>query len=58
MRRSNHPITDWFTAWPADALQMVAETFLAQVDLDPHVRGECVIMCQHFHSSVHALSAE
>jgi len=37
---------------------MVAETFLSQVDLDSHVRHECVIMCQLFHSSVHQLSAD
>jgi len=49
---------DWFQPWPADALVMVAETFLKEVELEPRVRTEVVAMCQHFHNSVMETSAE
>ncbi|XP_078610604.1 dynein axonemal heavy chain 3-like isoform X1 [Branchiostoma floridae x Branchiostoma japonicum] len=43
---------DWFQAWPEDALEMVANKFLEDVDLDDDLRKECVFMCKHFHTSV------
>ncbi|CAH1793738.1 unnamed protein product [Owenia fusiformis] len=43
---------DWFQVWPEDALEMVANKFLEDVDLDDNVRKESVIMCKHFHESV------
>lgn len=43
---------DWFQPWPSDALVMVAQTFLKDVELEPNVRVEVVTMCQHFHNSV------
>lgn len=38
---------DWFQAWPTDALEMVANKFLANVELDDDVRRELV---QKLHS--------
>ncbi|XP_039273758.2 dynein axonemal heavy chain 3-like isoform X3 [Styela clava] len=48
---------DWFQAWPEDALEMVANKFLEDVDLDDDVRLSCVGMCKYFHESVRQLSA-
>ena len=47
---------DWFQAWPDDALEMVANKFLEDVDMDTDVRSQCVYMCQQFHQSVRGLS--
>ncbi|XP_043943753.1 dynein axonemal heavy chain 3-like [Protopterus annectens] len=47
---------DWFQAWPNDALQKVANHFLDDVEMTQDIRNEAVIMCQHFHQSVVALS--
>ena len=50
---------DWFTAWPADALVAVAETFLADVELaSTTVRRNIVSTCQHFHVQAKALTAK
>lgn len=43
-------------AWPNDALEMVANKFLEDVDMSEQMRGLCVSMCQHFHQSVRTLS--
>lgn len=42
---------DWFSEWPKDALESVAEQFLADVDLEPEVRKQCAFMVQNFHST-------
>ncbi|CAI8026112.1 Dynein heavy chain 3, axonemal [Geodia barretti] len=47
---------DWFQAWPSDALEMVANKFLEDVDMSDQMRGQCVTLCQHFHQSVRTLS--
>ena len=47
---------DWFQAWPEDALEMVANKFLEEVELDDNVRTETVVMCKHFHESVRMIS--
>ncbi|KAH9505438.1 Dynein heavy chain 3, axonemal, partial [Bulinus truncatus] len=47
---------DWFKAWPEDALEMVANKFLDDVEMSTEVRNETVTMCKHFHESVRALS--
>uniref|UniRef100_H2ZME5 AAA+ ATPase domain-containing protein n=1 Tax=Ciona savignyi TaxID=51511 RepID=H2ZME5_CIOSA len=47
---------DWFQAWPEDALEMVANKFLEDVDLEDDTRSKCVIMCKQFHESVRNLS--
>lgn len=36
-------------AWPQDALEMVANKFLEDVDMEDSMRLQCVSMCQHFH---------
>ena len=47
---------DWFQAWPDDALEMVANKFLEELDIEEDMRHRCVHMCQHFHQSVRQLS--
>ncbi|XP_046326217.1 dynein axonemal heavy chain 3-like [Haliotis rufescens] len=47
---------DWFQAWPEDALEMVANKFLEEVELEDGVRKETVIMCKYFHESVRNMS--
>ena len=43
-------------AWPEDALELVANKFLEDVEMTNEIREETVIMCKHFHESVRALS--
>ena len=43
-------------AWPDDALQMVANKFLEDVEMEETMRTQCVSMCQYFHQSVRLLS--
>ena len=47
---------DWFQAWPDDALEMVANKFLEELDMESSMRHQCVFMCQYFHQSVRELS--
>ena len=44
---------DWFRAWPADALDAVASTFLAEVEMETHVRASVVEMCKTFQLQVY-----
>jgi len=39
---------DWFRAWPADALDAVASTFLEEVEMETDVRSSVVEMCKTF----------
>ena len=48
--------TSLLQPWPEDALEMVANKFLDDVEMTNHVREQSVIMCKHFHESVRALS--
>lgn len=48
---------NWFQAWPADALEIVAQRFLEDVEMPPALRQSCVSMCQTFHESTRSLSA-
>nr|KAG5713480.1 hypothetical protein BaRGS_025028 [Batillaria attramentaria] len=43
-------------AWPEDALEMVANKFLEDVDMEDNVRLACVTLCKHFHESVRTMS--
>ena len=43
-------------AWPEDALEMVANKFLEEVDMALDERKMCVFMCKYFHESVRQLS--
>ena len=49
---------NWFQAWPADALEIVAQRFLEDVELTDELRAACVSMCQEFHESTRTLSAK
>lgn len=41
---------DWFSEWPADALDSVAWMFLEKVDLGtPQIKNHCVEMVKKFH---------
>ena len=43
---------DWFQAWPNDALEAVANKFLAEVDLEEQQRKDLMEICKIFHQSV------
>ena len=43
-------------AWPEDALEMVANKFLDEVEMSREIRGECVSLCKHLHQSVRGIS--
>ncbi|XP_025109931.1 dynein heavy chain 3, axonemal-like isoform X5 [Pomacea canaliculata] len=47
---------DWFQAWPEDALDMVANKFLMELEMEKEMREACVILCKHFHNSAQMLS--
>uniref|UniRef100_A0A8C5QWI6 Dynein axonemal heavy chain 3 n=3 Tax=Leptobrachium TaxID=161697 RepID=A0A8C5QWI6_9ANUR len=47
---------DWFQTWPTDALEMVANKFLEDVQLDDQIRKEVVFMCKYFQENVKDLS--
>jgi dynein heavy chain len=47
---------DWFTPWPEEALKVVAEVSLQEVELEDKERISVVALCQHFQSSVLELS--
>ncbi|PAA63386.1 hypothetical protein BOX15_Mlig017039g2 [Macrostomum lignano] len=49
---------DWFQAWPEDALEMVANKFLEDIDMEDDERLQIVAMCKHFHESVRLLSQQ
>lgn len=42
---------DWFQVWPSEALQMVAESSMDDVEVTPEVKQSCIVACQHFHVS-------
>ncbi|XP_025972035.2 dynein axonemal heavy chain 3 [Dromaius novaehollandiae] len=47
---------DWFQTWPTDALEMVANKFLEDVELEDEIRKGVVSMCKYFQESVRELS--
>ncbi|MEJ1273900.1 hypothetical protein NN561_004775 [Cricetulus griseus] len=49
---------DWFQAWPTDALELVANKFLEDVELDDSIRTEVISMCKYFQESVKKLSLD
>ena len=56
---SNLGLSMWMfllQAWPDDALELVANTFLEDVELSNDVRVETVGLCKRFHIDVRELS--
>ncbi|XP_021092936.1 dynein heavy chain 3, axonemal isoform X6 [Heterocephalus glaber] len=49
---------DWFQSWPTDALELVANKFLKDVELDDKIRTEIICMCKYFQESVKNLSLD
>ncbi|XP_072798825.1 dynein axonemal heavy chain 3 isoform X1 [Vicugna pacos] len=49
---------DWFQSWPTDALEMVANKFLEDVELEDSIRMEVISMCKYFQESVKTLSLD
>ncbi len=47
---------DWFQAWPEDALQRVAMTFIDSLELPEQLKSDVVSIVQYFHTSVIKLS--
>ncbi|CAH0564658.1 unnamed protein product [Brassicogethes aeneus] len=47
---------DWFTDWPQDALQRVANMFLSKTNLNQDMIELCTKICKYFHVSVQDLS--
>ncbi|KAJ3092439.1 Dynein heavy chain 3, axonemal [Quaeritorhiza haematococci] len=47
---------DWFQVWPEDALEIVAQKNLEEVDLPDNVRKAVVVMCKEFHTGARMLS--
>jgi dynein heavy chain len=47
---------DWFQAWPDDALELVANKFLEEVEMESHERIGTVSLCKYFHQSIRELS--
>lgn len=49
---------DWFQAWPEDALEIVAQRFLEDVELSDDHRDGVVEVCKTFHEGTRMLSAQ
>ena len=47
---------DWFQPWPEDALEMVANKFLEDLEMNDNERKEVVPICKYFHTSARQLS--
>ncbi|XP_012147752.1 dynein heavy chain 3, axonemal isoform X3 [Megachile rotundata] len=43
---------DWYTVWPEDALEKVAQMFLQNVNIDETLRKNCVLLSKQFHMSI------
>ena len=45
-----------YQSWPDDALTIVAQRFLEDVEMDELIKAQCVDMCKEFHQSTRKLS--
>ncbi|GAB0094584.1 Dynein heavy chain [Sergentomyia squamirostris] len=49
---------DWYDAWPPDALEMVANRYLKNIDLPESAKESAVVACKYFHESATRFSKE
>ena len=49
---------DWFTSWPDDALEAVADKYLQEVDMEEPTRIQIIQMCKKVHKSAIDQSAK
>lgn len=49
---------DWFEYWPEDALEQVAESWIAEASLPDDIKQSTVRACKQFHFSAQQLSKE
>eukprot|EP00056_Hartaetosiga_gracilis_P013585 m.226506 g.226506 ORF g.226506 m.226506 type:complete len:4004 (+) comp13864_c0_seq2:104-12115(+) len=47
---------DWFRPWPAEALELVAHNFIADIEMPDEEKVNVVKMCQYFDTSTRDLS--
>lgn len=47
---------DWYDVWPKEALEMVAQKYMATVDIADEIKTSIGVACQHFHITAIALS--
>uniref|UniRef100_G3NDR4 Dynein axonemal heavy chain 12 n=1 Tax=Gasterosteus aculeatus aculeatus TaxID=481459 RepID=G3NDR4_GASAC len=47
---------DWFQAWPEEALERVANSFLGPLEMSGNERREVITICKTFHTSANQLS--
>ncbi|XP_022171452.1 dynein heavy chain 3, axonemal-like isoform X1 [Myzus persicae] len=48
---------DWFTVWPEDALEKVAEYYLKDMSIHSDIASSCVIICKEFHTTTRDASS-
>ncbi|KAK5645095.1 hypothetical protein RI129_006395 [Pyrocoelia pectoralis] len=49
---------DWFEDWPEEALEMVAQNWMGDVNLDDDVKNSAIISCKYFHVSARKIAVE
>lgn len=52
----NHCSVHWFDSWPSEALEMISEKFMLQMDLPEEVKFPVKFACQYFHNQSILLS--
>ena len=48
---------DWYTVWPSEALEAVADKFLQEVDVEPNERLSIIYLCKKMHTDMIELSS-
>ncbi|XP_022919154.2 dynein axonemal heavy chain 7 [Onthophagus taurus] len=49
---------DWFEDWPEDALEMVAHSWIGDINAPDEIKNSSVIACKHFHVIARTVSEE